>query len=118
MANPLVNELIIGTDTKDHWNATDPSEEAQFVNFYLNSRLATAINIRFGTNIPTTNRTDLVNALLKYPSQPQTGTCGRNDCAGTAAAQPGRCADAAGGAEAAWRTRRRQRRLAERAPPE
>ncbi len=80
MANPLVNELIIGTDTKDKWNTTDPSDEAQFLNFYLNSRLATAINLRFGLTIPTTNRTDLVNVLLKYASQPQTGTCGRNDC--------------------------------------
>jgi hypothetical protein len=81
MANPLVNELIIGTDTKDRWNATDPRDEAQFANFYLNSRLATAMNIRFGTGFPTTSRMDLVNALLKYPSQPQTGTCGRRDCA-------------------------------------
>ena len=81
MANPLVNELIIGTDSKDKWNTTDPSDESQFLGFYLNSRAATAINLRFGLTIPTTNRTDLVNALLKYPSQPQTGTCGRNDCA-------------------------------------
>ena len=81
MGNPLVNELIIGTNRKDEWNATDPSDEARFLDFYLNSRLATAINIRFGTAIPTTNRTDLVNVLLKYPSQPQSGTCGRNDCA-------------------------------------
>jgi Domain of unknown function (DUF4331) len=81
LANPLVNELIIGTDAKDLWNATDPRDEAQFLDFYLNSRAATAINLRFGLTIPTTNRTDLVNALLKYPSQPQTGTCGGNDCA-------------------------------------
>src|SRR5689334_3969158 len=81
LANPLVNEVIIGLDAKDRWNTTDPDAEAQFLDFYLNSRLATAINIRFGTNIPTTNRTDLVNVLLKYPSQPQSGTCGRNDCA-------------------------------------
>ena len=81
LGNPLVNELIIGTDTKDRWNATEPASERQFLNFYLNSRLATAMNIRFGTNFPTTNRTDLVNALLKYPSQPQTGTCGFHDCA-------------------------------------
>src|SRR5215470_1330590 len=33
MANPLVNELIIPTDRKDRWNATDPQDEAQFVNF-------------------------------------------------------------------------------------
>lgn len=81
LANPLVNELIIGTDTKDRWNAAEPGDEGQFLDFYLNSRLATAMNLRFGTNFPTTNRTDLVNALLKYPSQPQTGTCGRRDCA-------------------------------------
>ena len=24
LANPLVNEVIIGTKDKDHWNATDP----------------------------------------------------------------------------------------------
>jgi hypothetical protein len=80
MANPLVNELIIGTNRKDEWNTTDPRDEARFLDFYLNSRLATAMNLRFGTSFPTTNRTDLVNALLKYPSQPQTGTCGRSDC--------------------------------------
>ncbi|MEP6679677.1 MAG: DUF4331 domain-containing protein, partial [Betaproteobacteria bacterium] len=81
MGNPLVNELVIGLDSKDKWNATDPQDESQFLDFYLNSRAATAINIRYGTAIPTTGRTDLVNALLKYPSQTQTGTCGRNDCA-------------------------------------
>ena len=81
MGNPLVNEVIIGLDRKDRWNATDPGDEGQFVDFYRNSRLATAINLRFGTNIPATNRVDLVNALLKYPSQPQTGTCNGNDCA-------------------------------------
>lgn len=75
MGNPLVNELIIGTPVKDEWNATDPENEARFLDFYLNSRLATAMNIVFGTSFPTTNRTDLVNVLLKYPSQPQTGTC-------------------------------------------
>jgi hypothetical protein len=31
MANPLVNELIIGTGSKDRWNATDPATEAQFL---------------------------------------------------------------------------------------
>ena len=81
MGNPLVNELIIGTNRKDEWNSVDPSDEARFLDFYLNSRLALAMNVRFGTNFPTTNRTDLVNALLKYPSQPQSGTCGRDDCA-------------------------------------
>ncbi len=81
MGNPLVNELIIGTGSKDFWNATDPADEAQFVDFYLNPRLVGVINAIFGTPFPTMGRTDLVNALLKYPSQPQTGACTkRNRC--------------------------------------
>jgi hypothetical protein len=75
LANPLVNELIIGTVRKDEWNATAPETEASFIDFYRNPRLATVMNLLFGTNFPTANRTDLLNGLLKYPSQPQTGDC-------------------------------------------
>jgi hypothetical protein len=77
MGNPLVNELVIGTGKKDRWNATDPEDEKQFVDFYLNSRLAAIINLAFSTTFQTTNRIDLVNALLKYPSQPQSGACSK-----------------------------------------
>lgn len=38
MANPLVNELVIGTGKKDRWNAQDPKDEKQFVDFYLSPR--------------------------------------------------------------------------------
>jgi hypothetical protein len=68
MANPLVNELIIGTGSKDLWNATDPVDEAQFLNFYHVPRLATLLNLAFGIPVPPTPRTDLVGALLQYPS--------------------------------------------------
>ena len=70
MGNPLVNELIIPTDTKDRWNATDAEEEAEFVQFYCNSSLSTALNLVFGTSFPTTNREDLINALLRYSPGP------------------------------------------------
>ena len=76
LANPLVNEVIIGTIDKDHWNAVDPEEESQFLDYYLHPRLATALE---AVGLPTTactpfggptcsrtNRTDLVNVLLKY----------------------------------------------------
>src|SRR4030095_5997363 len=69
LANPLVNELIIGTATKDRWNATDPADEAQFLDFYLNPRLVVVLNALFGTTFPTSGRTDLVAALLQYPGQ-------------------------------------------------
>lgn len=80
MANPLVNELIIGTVDKDRWNALSPHTESAFLDYYRNSRLGTALNIRYklpalGLGIPTENRADLVNVLLKYAGQPQTGTC-------------------------------------------
>jgi hypothetical protein len=80
MANPLVNELIIGTGQKDAWNAAEPENEATFVDFYTTSRLAAVINLAYGTSFPVTGRTDLVNALLKYPSLPQTGNCSGNSC--------------------------------------
>lgn len=78
MANPLVNELIIGADQKDRWNATDPRNEAGFLDFYLNPRLAMLINLAFGTAFPTTGRTDLVSALLKYSGQ-NPNVCSRSE---------------------------------------
>jgi hypothetical protein len=66
LANPLVNELIIGTKDKDRWNALDPEQEAQFLDYYENPRLALALSLVFGAPVPATPRTDLENALLKY----------------------------------------------------
>ena len=70
MGNPLVNELIIPTNMKDKWNATDAEEEAEFVPFYCNPAVTTALNVVFGTNFQTTNREDLINALLRYSPGP------------------------------------------------
>jgi hypothetical protein len=70
MGNPLINELIIPTNMKDKWNATDAEEEADFVQFYCNPAVTTALNVVFGTNFPTTNREDLINALLRYSPGP------------------------------------------------
>jgi hypothetical protein len=86
LANPLINETIIGTEDKDEWNARDPEEESRFLDYYLRPRLALALQLVFGpltgctpfgtpacaptASNPQTfanwNRTDLVNVLLKY----------------------------------------------------
>ncbi|TAH53004.1 MAG: DUF4331 domain-containing protein [Chloroflexota bacterium] len=66
LANPLVNEAIIGTVDKDRWNALDPRKESDFLDYYRNPRLATALNVVFGAPVPATPRDDLVNILLKY----------------------------------------------------
>jgi Domain of unknown function (DUF4331) len=81
MANPLVNELIIGTGFKDRWNATDPAAEAQFLDFYQNPRLAAVLNLAFGIPIPATPRSDLVAVLLKYAGQNPNGCSNDNPCA-------------------------------------
>jgi hypothetical protein len=80
MGNPLVNELIIGTGSKDLWNATDPADEQQFLDFYLNPRLVAVINLAFGTAFQTSSRTDLVAALLKYPGQDPTQCSAGDRC--------------------------------------
>ena len=106
LANPLVNEAIIGTEDKDRWNATDPADEAQFLDYYLNPRLALALEAIYGiptgctgfaasppcapspTNPATFgnwNRTDLVNVLLKYqPSDTRLSELLRLDLSGPA----------------------------------
>lgn len=71
MGHPLINELIIPTSRKDGWNATPAQSEGQFLTYYCNSALAIALNVVFGTEFPTQNREDLVNALLRYsPGSP------------------------------------------------
>ena len=66
LANPLVNEVIIGTIDKDRWNRTEPEDEAQFLDYYRNPRFATALNLVFGAPVPATPRDDLRDLLLKY----------------------------------------------------
>jgi Domain of unknown function (DUF4331) len=66
LANPLVNEAIIGTEDKDRWNATEPEEEEQFLDYYLNPRLALALQLVFGVPAATSGRQDLADLLLKY----------------------------------------------------
>jgi hypothetical protein len=64
LANPLVNELIIGTKDKDEWNQRRPFEEKRFLDYYLNPRVALALELVFGVEAAKANRTDLVNLLL------------------------------------------------------
>ena len=64
LANPLVNEAIIGTVDKDRWNARDPRNESAFVDYYLNPRLATALEAVFGADAEPL--LDLRDVLLTY----------------------------------------------------
>lgn len=72
LANPLINEAVIGTQYKDRWNRLNPRQENAFLDFYLNPRLALALELVFGVPAEKSDRTDLVNLLLKY--QPSDST--------------------------------------------
>ena len=50
LANPLVNEVIIGTEHKDRWNALDPSRERRFVDYYTEPRMVTALETVLGAD--------------------------------------------------------------------
>jgi hypothetical protein len=77
LANPLVNELIIDTPSKDLWNSQEPEDEAQFQEFYKNPSIAQALALIFNVPVTPTPRTDLMSLLLKYPGQALAGNnCG------------------------------------------
>ncbi len=65
LGNPLINELVVPLRDKDKFNATQPKDDLKnFGTYALNSHLADVINQVFGTDIPSKNRTDIVQALL------------------------------------------------------
>ena len=77
LSAPLVNELVIGYDTKDLFNSSEPKDDGQFLTFVTNPGLPLildalfrdAVNATLGTsidNLAPTNfpRNDLVTAFL------------------------------------------------------
>jgi hypothetical protein len=64
MGNPLINELIIGTGSKDRFSMDDPTNDGQFASFFLNPLLATSFS-SIGIPVPPAPRTDLL-PLVQY----------------------------------------------------
>ena len=66
LGNPLINELVIPVGQKDRFNRTQPDRDAaRFGKYVVEPELAKIINILFpGLNVPETDRTDIVQALL------------------------------------------------------
>lgn len=65
MGNPLINELIIGTGSKDYWSMSQPVNDSQFAHFDLDPLLARVFNAIYGIGIPKPPRTDLL-PLVTY----------------------------------------------------
>jgi hypothetical protein len=66
LGNPLINEVLIPTQLKDHWNATTPDKDKQFEQFYEKPILAHLLNQLYPQFGPfqETDRQDLVSVLL------------------------------------------------------
>ena len=64
---PLVNEVIIGMDDKDRFNASKPKNDAQFIDYVTNPVLPAVVETLFPSAKAPTNfpRTDLVTVFLK-----------------------------------------------------
>jgi hypothetical protein len=79
---PLVNEVVIGLDDKDRFNASKPSGDAQFAGYVTHPALPALIQTLFPSAPAPTNfpRTDLVAAFL-------TGIPGLNQPAGVVASE-------------------------------
>ena len=67
MGNPLFNELIIGTGSKDRFSMDRPRNDSQFASFALDPLIARVVNALTGgvVSIPNTPRTDLL-PLVTY----------------------------------------------------
>jgi hypothetical protein len=65
LGNPLINELVIGTGSKDYWSMSVPANDSQFASFDLDPLIARVFNAVYGFAIPTPPRTDLL-PLVTY----------------------------------------------------
>ena len=65
LGNPLVNELLIGTGSKDLWSMSQPIDDSQFASFDLDPLIARVFNAVYGINVPPAPRTDLL-PLVTY----------------------------------------------------
>jgi hypothetical protein len=71
MGNPLINELIIGTGSKDTYSMSQPSGDSTFANFFLDPLLAHVFNALYGVTVPDPPRKDLLPlAMYVGPTVP------------------------------------------------
>jgi hypothetical protein len=75
--NSLINELIIGTGSKDKFSTDDPKNDAQFAGLFLDPLLAHLFNSVLGIPVPAPPRLDLL-PLVQYMA-PICPGCGPND---------------------------------------
>ena len=71
LANPLINELLVGIGSKDTWSRSQPADDAQFASTYLNPVFPQAVEAVYNSllpgalDVPEPDRTDLL-PLVTY----------------------------------------------------
>jgi hypothetical protein len=80
LGNPLINELIIGTGTKDYWSMSKPVNDSQFASFDLNPLFVTIVDSLYSVLAPgalyspPAPRTDLLPLVEYLPPIAAPGT--------------------------------------------
>ena len=80
MANPLINELLIGIGSKDLFSKSKPKDDAQFADFVLDPVIARVLNALYDTiaenvlPVPDAPRTDLLPLVQYMPPVAAVGT--------------------------------------------
>lgn len=74
MGNPLINELLIGTGSKDRFSMDQPKNDSQFANFLLDPLLARVFQAIYKFDIPAPPRTDLLPLVTYAPPIAAAGT--------------------------------------------
>jgi len=73
LSMPLVNEVVIGVKDKDNFNASEPKDDGQFIDYVTHPTLPAILELLFSVPAPTAiPRNDLVAAFL-------TGVTGLNN---------------------------------------
>jgi hypothetical protein len=76
MGNPLINELLVGTGSKDRFSMDQPRNDEQFAKFFLDPSLARVVNALTGgaVAIPAPPRLDLLPVVTYAPPIAAQGT--------------------------------------------
>jgi len=76
MGNPLINELLVGTGSKDRFSMDQPKNDSQFASFFLDPSIARVINALTAgaVAIAAPPRTDLLPVVTYAPPIAAPGT--------------------------------------------
>ena len=61
---PLVNEVVVPVGVKDHFNASQPKDDAQYLDAVVHPVLPGLLNQLYGVKVPDGDRNDLVAVFL------------------------------------------------------